>query len=348
METLTWIGILLCLSQSAMFSGLNLAFFSISKLRLEIEAARDNRHAQKILLLRKDSNFLLTTILWGNVAVNVLLALLSNSVLAGVFAFLFSTVFITFFGEIIPQAYFSRHAMRTASLLSPVLRIYQIVLYAVAKPSAVILDKWLGSEAVVYFQEQDLHSLIKMHIESAETDIDKVEGIGALNFLALDDLPIMSEGEIIDPKSIISLPFEEDKPQFPSIRKSSSDDFLKKIGATKKKWIIATDLDNEPRIAINADSFVREALFGELPFNPFFYCHRPIIIRDAQTPLGEIIHRLRVHPKRADDDVIDNDLILLWGETKRIVTGSDILGRLLRGIVKQEHVHFRKMRSGMV
>jgi CBS domain containing-hemolysin-like protein len=28
-------------------------------------------------------------------------------------------------GEIIPQAYFSRHAMRIASLLSPILRFYQ-------------------------------------------------------------------------------------------------------------------------------------------------------------------------------------------------------------------------------
>ena len=34
---LTWAGILFCLSQSAMFSGLNLAFFTMSRLRLEVE-----------------------------------------------------------------------------------------------------------------------------------------------------------------------------------------------------------------------------------------------------------------------------------------------------------------------
>ena len=48
--------------------------------------------------MRRDSNFLLTTILWGNVGVNVLLTLLSDSVLAGLAAFLFSTVVITVFG----------------------------------------------------------------------------------------------------------------------------------------------------------------------------------------------------------------------------------------------------------
>src|SRR5210317_1071778 len=128
MNTLIWLGIGFCITQSAMFSGLNLAFFSISKLRLEIEAKKNNRHALKIAKLRADSNFLLTTILWGNVGINVLLTLLSNSVMAGALSFIFSTFVITFFGEIIPQAYFSRHAMRTASLLSPILRFYQLVL----------------------------------------------------------------------------------------------------------------------------------------------------------------------------------------------------------------------------
>ena len=80
MKTIIWIGIVFCISQSAMFSGSNLAFFSISKLRLKVESAQQNRHAERILSLRQDANFLLTTILWGNVGINVLLTLLSNSV----------------------------------------------------------------------------------------------------------------------------------------------------------------------------------------------------------------------------------------------------------------------------
>ena len=109
---LVWVGIFFCLSQSAMFSGLNLALLGISRLRLEVEVQAGNPDALKILTLRKDVNFLLTTILWGNVSINVLLTLLSNSVMAGLTAFLFSTILITFAGEIAPQAYFSRHAMR--------------------------------------------------------------------------------------------------------------------------------------------------------------------------------------------------------------------------------------------
>ena len=100
-----------------MFSGLNLAFFSITKLRLEIESKKGNPQALKVAKLREDSNFLLTTILWGNVGINVLLTLLSESVMAGIMAFLFSTFAITIFGEIIPQAYFSRHALKVALLI---------------------------------------------------------------------------------------------------------------------------------------------------------------------------------------------------------------------------------------
>ena len=68
-----WFGIFFCLTQSAMFSGLNLAFFSLTRLRLEIEAeALPKSGAMKVLRMRQDSNFLLTTILWGNVGVIII------------------------------------------------------------------------------------------------------------------------------------------------------------------------------------------------------------------------------------------------------------------------------------
>ena len=73
-----WIGIALCIAQSAIFSGLNLAIFSVSKLRLEVEAAGGNGDASGLLALRKDSNVTLATVLWGKVAINVLLTLLSD------------------------------------------------------------------------------------------------------------------------------------------------------------------------------------------------------------------------------------------------------------------------------
>ena len=50
---LVWTGIILCLSQSAMFSGLNLAVFGIGRLRLEVEASTGNRDARAVLALHR-------------------------------------------------------------------------------------------------------------------------------------------------------------------------------------------------------------------------------------------------------------------------------------------------------
>lgn len=127
-----WLGIALCLTQSAVFSGLNLAVFSLSRLHLEVAAEGGDAGAKQVLALRQDTNFTLTTILWGNVAINVLLTLLVDSVLAGLSAFLFSTVIITIAGEIAPQAYFSRHALSVGARLAPLLRFYRLLLWPVA------------------------------------------------------------------------------------------------------------------------------------------------------------------------------------------------------------------------
>src|SRR5260370_27031072 len=117
----TWLGIIACVTQSALFAGLNLAIFSLSQLRLQLEADGGNADAARVLDLRKNSNPVLATVIWGNVSTNVLLTLMSDSVLAGLSAFLFSAIVITLLGEIIPQAYFSRNALRMTARFLPFL-----------------------------------------------------------------------------------------------------------------------------------------------------------------------------------------------------------------------------------
>jgi hypothetical protein len=178
-------------------------------------------------------------------------------------------------------------------------------------------------------------------VEAPETDIEKVEGKGALNFLAIDDLSIIEEGEIIDPKSIIQLPFLDDKPIFPAIDHSCDDPFLKKIERSGKKWIILIDETQEPKLTLDADAFLRSVLFQNSRFTPLAYCHRPIIIKDPKTLLGSAISRLKVYHEEISNDVIDEDIIVFWGEEKRVITGADVLGRLLRGIAQRENTLYQ-------
>lgn len=325
--TVTWIGIFLCLSQSAMFSGLNLAFFSLSRLQLEIEASNKNKNAIKVLALRRDSNFLLTTILWGNVGVNTLLALLSESVIGGVAAFLFSTVFITIFAEITPQAYFSRHALPVAALLSPVLRFYQLVLYPVAKPTAKVLDLWLGPEGVHYPREETMTQYIKQSIRASESDIGAFEGRGAINFLALDSRHVGEEGQIVDPRSIVDLPVAGGRLEIPQAGGPTWNDFVQRVQASGKKWIILTDPDGTPHRLLNVNWFLR-ALFAEKDVSPEHYCFDPVITHDPQATLEHVL----MGAKLAENRSPDKGVILLWGAEKRIVAHADLLHRLFEGV----------------
>lgn len=340
--TLTWIGIGVCLLQSGTFSGLNLAVFGINSLRLEAQAATGNKDAARLRDLRQDSNFLLTTILWGNVGTNVLLTLLSESILAGAAAFLFSTFVITFGGEIIPQAYFSRNALRMASLLRPVLRFWQFVLFPLAKPTAFLLDAWLGKEGLQFLRENELREALKRYAASPDSEMSRVEGIGALNFLCIDDLQVSQEGEVMDPKSILSFPSDSGRPVLPEYKQTPDDPFLQQVEASGQRWVILTSTSGDPLLALEADGFLRAAVFARTPVNILAYCHRPIVVRDGLTPLGEILPHLKVHKEHLQDDVIDHDLILYWGHEKRVITGADLLGRLMRGIPRQRSLDARK------
>ena len=329
----TWLVIAICIIHSAIFSGLNLALFGLTRLRLEVEAGSGNIDAINILSLRKDSHYLLTTILWGNVSFNTLLAIMSNSVLTGVIAFLFSTVFITLFGEIVPQAYFSKHALKMGSILTPVIKFYKILFYPLAKPTGMLLDKWLGEDGIKYWREHQLRDVIQKHIESDEADVDRLEGMGALNFLDLDDLPVAHEGEVLSKDSLIHVPFKNGVPIFPSIQRTIDDQFIQQVQKSREKWVVILDTNDQPQLVLDADGFLRDALFGKNKFEIAPYCHRPIIITDENVAIGDALSKMHVEPENPEDDVIDHDIILLWTSKQRIITGADILGRLLRGIV---------------
>ena len=100
--------------------------------------------------------------------------------LTGIGAFVFSTFAITLFGDIVPQAYFSRNALQMASRLRPLLSIYKIALLPVAKPTAALLNWWLGPEGITLLRERDFRALLTRHGGTKGADIGKLEAEAAL------------------------------------------------------------------------------------------------------------------------------------------------------------------------
>ena len=306
-------------------------------MRLEAESEKGNQQASQILKLRKDSNLLLCTILWGNVSVNVLLALLSESVLAGIGGFVFSTVGITFFGEIIPQAYFSRNALRVGAKLIPVIRMYQVLLYPLAKPCALILDGWIGPEGPSFFRERDIEIILEKHIKEDESEISANEGRGALNFLALDDRKVAIEGTIINPETILSLPCKMDLPQFPDLKSEKGKEFVEGLKVKPSMWRVIVNDEGKPLIVLDTVEFLaRYAIYGD-GADIYRFCYRPIVTNDPNSTLDSVLGSFVVEADDQTDNVVDQDVVIFWSEgEKRILTGADIFGHLLRGIAKRE------------
>ena len=106
--------IVVCLLLSGTFSGLNLGLMSLDKTELKIimncGSDKERGYAEAIMPVRKHGNFLLCSILLGNVLVNNSLTILLDSLLdgGGAIAVVFATLAIVIFGEIIPQAICSR------------------------------------------------------------------------------------------------------------------------------------------------------------------------------------------------------------------------------------------------
>ena len=333
---LVWLGIFFCIIHSAMFSGCNLAFFSISRLRLEAEAEQGNAAAKKVFDLREDANLLLCTILWGNVTVNVLLALLSESALNGLYGFLFSTIGITFFGEIMPQAYFSRNALKVGGILAPVIRFYQILLYPITKPCALLLDGWIGPEGPTFFQERDIEIILERHINEEDSEISANEGQGALNFLDLDDRKIIEEGCEVESNTIYQFPSKLDLTILPALDTDEGRTFVESLKKHHHRWAIIINEAGDPVIVMDTTKFLCDLHVEGEGMDVYSQCHRPIVVTEEETYLDSVLGEFVVEADHSKDYVVDRDVVLYWTpEHKRIITGADIFGRLLKGIAKR-------------
>lgn len=82
------------------------------------------KYAAKIQPVRDHGNFLLCSILLGNVLVNSTFTILLDSLTSGLIAVIFSTLLIVVFGEITPQVSGNVAALRRSS--SPTLMTHKL------------------------------------------------------------------------------------------------------------------------------------------------------------------------------------------------------------------------------
>jgi hypothetical protein len=114
-------------------------------------------------------------------------------------------------------------------------------------------------------------------------------------------------------------------------------------------WFVIVDAKTHaPMLFLDADGFVRDyagCLLDDqvADFCPHDHTFRVRVYDNMNTKLGQVISDFQVHEEYPGDDVIDIDVALIWTpEGQWIVTGSDILGRFLRGVSRRRHWRLRR------
>lgn len=158
----------ICLCFSALFSGLNLGLMSLDRTELKIlcntGTEQERRYAKKIQPVRNHGNFLLCSILLGNVLVNSTFTILLDDLTSGVIAIVCSTLAIVMFGEITPQAICSRHGLAIGAKTIVMTKIVMAITFPLSYPISRVLDVILGEEIGSVYTRERLKELVKVGI----------------------------------------------------------------------------------------------------------------------------------------------------------------------------------------
>ncbi|CAH2100637.1 unnamed protein product [Euphydryas editha] len=173
----TLILILVCLMFSALFSGLNLGLMSLDRTELKIISntgtEQERKYARAIMPVRDHGNYLLCSILLGNVAVNSTFTILLDELTSGLFAVIFSTLAIVLLGEITPQAICSRHGLMVGAKSIMITKAVMALTAPLAFPVSKLLDYFLGEEIGNVYNRERLKELVK--VTTGVNDLDKDE-----------------------------------------------------------------------------------------------------------------------------------------------------------------------------
>ena len=322
---MSYIFIVLLLSLSAIFSGLTLGFFSLNKEDLERKAMLGDKDAQKVYHLRKKGNLLLCTLLIGNVAVNSALAIFLGNIASGIVAGIIATSLIVVFGEIIPQAIFSRYALILGAKLTWLVKIFTFIFYPISWPIAWVLDKGLGEEIATIYSRHELIKIIEDHEDSKESDIDiDEESIikGALSYSS------KTVDDILTPRTeVFALAFDQ------------------KLTANTVKKICETGHSRVPVYKENLDNIVGILYIKDLLSKSYKgkkvdnIARKNVIFVDSDKPLDDLLNAFK-DSRNHLFVVVDKH-----GVVSGLVTIEDVLEEIIGSEIIDEHDQFEDLQE---
>lgn len=201
--------IIILIIMSAIFSGSEMAFSCVNKIRLKNYASQGNKRAEKALKIANKFDDALTTILIGNNIVNILSTSISTVLFTQILgsggvgvATVVMTVLVLIFGEITPKSYAKSHAESVTlfmaeplwiliKLMTPVVFLFKILQNAmkpkneqptVTEDELKYMIEEIEEQGVLEEQESDL---VRSALEFDEITVDEIL-IPRVNVVAIE------------------------------------------------------------------------------------------------------------------------------------------------------------------
>lgn len=181
---------------SGMFSGLNLGLMALDPMELRIVQScgteKEKKYARKIEPIRRKGNYLLCSLLLGNVLVNTTLTILLDDLIgSGIGAVVASTIGIVIFGEIVPQALCSRHGLAVGANTILLTKLFMLLTFPLSWPISKLLDCVLGQEIGTVYNREKLVEMLKVtepYNDLVKEELNMIQGALELRTKTVEDV----------------------------------------------------------------------------------------------------------------------------------------------------------------
>uniref|UniRef100_A0A8C7WEB5 Metal transporter n=1 Tax=Oncorhynchus mykiss TaxID=8022 RepID=A0A8C7WEB5_ONCMY len=158
---------LMLLGLSALCSGLNISMLAMDPVELRVlqnsGTEKEQKYAHKIESVRKHGNYILCTVVLGNVLTNTCFVVWMCQIIGMTPTSLATCTFgIFFIGEILPHSVASRHSLAIASKTIWATRLLMLVSFPISYPISKLLDIMLHQEISNFYTREKLVAMLRV------------------------------------------------------------------------------------------------------------------------------------------------------------------------------------------
>lgn len=335
MASSAWIIVIVSILLSAFFSGMEIAFVSANKVRVEIDVKKAGLINRIIHVFYNHSDMFISTLLIGNNVVNVVYSIAMSTLLTDplnhivggnefvmlLLITIISTIFILITGEFLPKAIFRINPNYSLRMFSLPLFTCYLVLYPISKFTEWISQgvmRLLGIKSdkaeIGSLSLEELDAYLQENIDKKEDENVEVDREMKIFENALDFSDTHLRDCMVPRNEIVGV----------DIADTTRDDLVQLFGKTglSKLVVYHDDIDNVLGFISVSELFVTDVNWKDQV--------KPVLFA-PETMLAKVMMQNLLHEKRSMAIVVDE-----FGGTAGMVTLEDLVEEIF-GDIEDEH-----------